>query len=83
MDVRRRIARLRKRTANVRFRELRSLVEAAGWELDRVSGSHYFFAKRGRMPLSIPNHRGALNPYLVDGVLDELERDYGEEEKDG
>ena len=82
MDVRRRIGRLRKRTANVRFRELRSLVEAAGWELDRVSGSHYVFVRRGR-PLSIQNHPGALNPYLVDRVLDELERDYGEEEKDG
>ena len=83
MDVRRRIARFRKRTANVRFRELRSLVEAAGWELDRVGGSHYFFVKRGRMPLSIPNHPGALNSWLVDRVLDELERDYGEEEQDG
>jgi predicted RNA binding protein YcfA (HicA-like mRNA interferase family) len=82
MDVRRRIVRLRKRTANVRFRELRSLVEAAGWELDRVGGSHYFFVKPGRMPLSIPNHPEALNPYLVDGVLDELERDYEEEEQD-
>jgi predicted RNA binding protein YcfA (HicA-like mRNA interferase family) len=80
MDVRRRIVRLRKRTANVRFRELRSLVEAAGWELGRVSGSHYIFVKQGRMPLSIPNHPGALNPYLVEAVLDEVERDYGEEE---
>jgi predicted RNA binding protein YcfA (HicA-like mRNA interferase family) len=83
MDVRRRIARFRKRTANVRFRELCSLVEAAGWELDRVSGSHYVFVKPGRMPISIQNHPGALNPYLVDRVLDELERDYGEEEHDG
>jgi len=82
MDVRRRIARFRKRTANIRFRELRSLVEAAGWELDRVGGSHYFFVRPGRL-LSLPNHPGALNPYLVDRVLDELERDYGEEEQDG
>ena len=79
MDVRRRIARLRKRTANVRFQELRSLVEAAGWKLDRVSGSHYVLARGGRL-ISLPNHPGALNPYLVDRVLDELERDYGEEE---
>ncbi|MDP2949311.1 MAG: type II toxin-antitoxin system HicA family toxin [Chloroflexota bacterium] len=76
MDVRRRIARFRKRTANVRFQELRSLVEAAGWELDRVSGSHHIFVKPGRTPLSIPNHPGALNSWLVDRVLDELERDY-------
>lgn len=76
MDVRRRIRRLRQRKANVRFRQLRSLVEAAGWELDRVSGSHYIFVKPGRMPLSILQHPGALNPWLVDRVLDELERNY-------
>jgi len=76
MDVRRRVRRLRQRKANVRFRELQSLVEAAGWKLDRVSGSHYIFVKPGRMPLSILNHPEALNPWLVDRVLDEIERDY-------
>jgi predicted RNA binding protein YcfA (HicA-like mRNA interferase family) len=67
---------LRQRKANVRFRQLRSLVEAAGWELDRVRGSEHIFVKPGRMPLSIPNHPRALKSWLVDRVLDELERDY-------
>lgn len=67
---------MRQRKANVRFRELQSLVEAAGWKLDRVGGSHYIFVKPGRMPLSMLNHPEALNPWLVDRVLDEIERDY-------
>jgi predicted RNA binding protein YcfA (HicA-like mRNA interferase family) len=76
MDVRRRIRGLRQRKANVRFRELQSLVEATGWKLDRMSGSHCIFVKPGRTPLSIPNHPRALNSWLVDRVLDEIERDY-------
>ena len=67
---------MRQRKANVRFRELQSLVEAAGWKLDRVSGSHCIFVKPGRMPLSILNHPRALKPWLVHRVLDEIERDY-------
>ncbi|MCJ7510087.1 MAG: type II toxin-antitoxin system HicA family toxin [Dehalococcoidia bacterium] len=67
---------MRQRKANVRFRELQSLVETAGWKLDRVNGSHHIFLKPGRRPISILNHPGALSPWLVDRVLDELERDY-------
>jgi predicted RNA binding protein YcfA (HicA-like mRNA interferase family) len=79
VNLRRRIQRLRQRKANVRFRELRALVEAAGWELKSVRGSHHSFVKAGRRPVTIINHAGALSPLSVDRTLDELERDIEEE----
>ncbi len=80
MNLRRRIQRVRQRKANVRFRELRSLVEGAGWELRKIKGSHHYFVKKGRT-ITIINHPGSLNPIYVDRVLDELEREF--EEDDG
>ena len=79
MNLRRRIQRLRQRKANVRFHELRALLESAGWELKSVRGSHHSFVKGGGRPLIITNHPGARNPLLVDRALDEVERDMEEE----
>jgi len=79
-DLRRRIRRLRQRKANVRFRELCSLVEATGWQLKNVRGSRHYYVKQGRRPLIIENHPGAIRPRWVDRVLDEVERDLEEEE---
>ena len=79
MNLRRRIHRLRQRKANVRFHELRVLLESAGWELKSVRGSHHSFVKAGRRPLIIVNHPGALSPISVDRTLDEVERDMEEE----
>ena len=79
MNLRRRIQQLRQRKANVRFRELRALLESAGWELKSVRGSHHSFVKAARRPLTIINHPGALSPLSVDRVLDEVERDMEEE----
>lgn len=72
-DIRRRIERTRQQKANTRFRELRSLVEAAGYVLDRVKGSHHIFVK-GRSRITIFNHPGDISETLVERVLDELER---------
>ena len=80
MNLRRRIQRLRQRKANVRFRELVSLVEAAGWELRKVKGSHHYFVKKGRT-IAIFNYSGALKPIYVDRALDELEREFEEEDE--
>lgn len=80
LNIRRRIKRLRARKANVRFRELRSLMEAAGWELKNVKGSHYHFFKPGRQVLTIVNHPHELDPLFVERVLDEVERDIEEQE---
>lgn len=75
MDVRRRIARLRARAANVRSRELQALAEAAGWSA-RSGGKHVTYSKHGRLPLAIPTHPGALKLGTVRKILDIVEGDY-------
>ncbi len=48
-----------------RFAEVRKMLEAAGWKLARIRGSHHYFTKPGRLPLSIPVHRGKVKSYYV------------------
>ena len=79
MDVRREIRRLRQRRANVRFRELQSLLEAAGWQ--RRPGKHSgVFTKAGRRPIVVPDHPGTLKPDTVSRILDDIEVDVPSEE---
>jgi predicted RNA binding protein YcfA (HicA-like mRNA interferase family) len=35
-------------------------LEKAGWELDRVSGSHHIFVKAGHLSISVPHPRADL-----------------------
>jgi predicted RNA binding protein YcfA (HicA-like mRNA interferase family) len=54
-EMRRRIA---ARPNSVRFTEVRALLEAYGWAVVRIRGSHYFFARAGRtfpIPLRRPH----------------------------
>jgi len=44
----------------VRFPEVRRMLEAKGYRLDRVSGSHHIFAKPGCLPQSVPVHGGKV-----------------------
>lgn len=46
--------------SEVRFAEVKALLERNGWSLDRVSGSHHIFSKPGVSLLSIPVHRGKV-----------------------
>jgi predicted RNA binding protein YcfA (HicA-like mRNA interferase family) len=46
--------------SEVRFSELRRVLEAHGWSLSRVSGSHHVFTKAGKWPISIPVHGGKV-----------------------
>jgi predicted RNA binding protein YcfA (HicA-like mRNA interferase family) len=48
-----------------RFAEVKKLLERAGYQLVRVHGSHHYFVKPGRPPLSIPVHQGKVKPYYV------------------
>ena len=48
-----------------RFAEVKKLLERAGYQLVRVHGSHHYFVKPGRHPLSIPVHQGKAKPYYV------------------
>ncbi len=48
-----------------RFAEVRKMLEAAGWQLTRIRGSHHYFTKPGQLPVSIPVHRGKVKAYYV------------------
>ncbi len=45
---------------DIRFAEIRKLLEQNGWNLDRVKGSHHYFTRPGREPISIPVHKGKV-----------------------
>jgi predicted RNA binding protein YcfA (HicA-like mRNA interferase family) len=49
----------------VRFAEVKKMLERAGYQLVRVHGSHHYFVKPGQQPVSIPVHRGKVKPYYV------------------
>lgn len=44
----------------VRFAVVRRLLEAKGYRLDRISGSHHVFVKAGVTHVNIPVHRGQV-----------------------
>jgi predicted RNA binding protein YcfA (HicA-like mRNA interferase family) len=49
-------------------RELIRQLEAAGWVLDRVRGSHHVFIKPGRPPVVVPHPRKELGKELVAAI---------------
>jgi predicted RNA binding protein YcfA (HicA-like mRNA interferase family) len=60
---------------NVAFSDLRSVVEALGFELRRVSGSHHVFAHPAvRKPLNLQPVHGQARPYQVRQFLRLVER---------
>ena len=48
-----------------RFAEVKKMLEAAGYRLARIHGSHHYFTKPDAQPLSIPVHNGKVKPYYV------------------
>ena len=52
------VARILARPPEAEFRDVRRLLEAYGWDLDRVRGSHAQFTKPGERTLSVPMVRG-------------------------
>lgn len=61
--------------ANVAFADLRTLADALGFELRRVSGSHHVFA-HPRVPelINLQSVRGQAKPYQVRQLLRLVER---------
>ena len=59
---------------NFRFSEMVGLLNAFGFELDRVSGSHHIF-KRTDIPaiINIQNVNGRVKPYQVRQFLNVIE----------
>ena len=55
---------------NVRFAELQRLVEALGFELERIRGSHHTYRHPGvRAKLNLQPHRSQAKPYQVRQVV--------------
>lgn len=60
---------------NFRFAELRSLVEAFGFTMIRVSGSHHIFEHPDISEfINIQNVRGQAKPYQIRQFLNLIER---------
>jgi predicted RNA binding protein YcfA (HicA-like mRNA interferase family) len=51
--------------SEMRFSEVKKMLEKAGYQLVRISGSHHYFVKSGEQPFSIPVHYGKVKPYYV------------------
>ncbi|MCE9604518.1 MAG: type II toxin-antitoxin system HicA family toxin [Planctomycetia bacterium] len=57
-----------------RFSEVRAMLEAAGYQLDRIHGSHHIFTKPAAPLFSIPVHHGKVKPFYVRQVAKLTER---------
>jgi predicted RNA binding protein YcfA (HicA-like mRNA interferase family) len=60
--------RIARRPNAVRFSEAQAVLEAYGWELARVTGSHHIFV-RGAERLSVPFRRPHILPSYVRDIL--------------
>jgi predicted RNA binding protein YcfA (HicA-like mRNA interferase family) len=49
----------------VRFSEVSRMLEAKGYRLTRVNGSHHVFTKPGARSVPIPVHKGMVKPAYV------------------
>jgi len=54
--------------SEVRFSEVQRLLEAHGYRLRRISGSHHIFDKPGELPISIPVHHGKVKHVYVQQI---------------
>ena len=52
----------------VRFAIIRQQLEAAGWQLVRISGSHHIFDRPGGPLVSIPVHNNQVKPFYAKQV---------------
>jgi predicted RNA binding protein YcfA (HicA-like mRNA interferase family) len=48
-----------------RFSEVRKELEAKGYQLTRINGSHHIFTKAGARSVPVPVHRGLVKPAYV------------------
>jgi predicted RNA binding protein YcfA (HicA-like mRNA interferase family) len=60
---------------NIRFQEICSLVEAFGFRLDRISGSHYIYV-HPQVPelVNLQNVKGKAKPYQIRQFLSIVEK---------
>lgn len=43
--------------SDIRFADLRKLLERHGWQLIRITGSHHIFGGEGRPSIPVPVHK--------------------------
>lgn len=60
--------------SEVRFAEVRRLLEENGWTLKRIKGSHHFFAQEGRRSFVIPVHKNRVKAVYLAEVKAEIAR---------
>ncbi len=60
------LARIRSLSKDIRFDELRKVLESYGYEMNAPRGgsSHYTFRKKGCMPITIPKHEPIKKVYV-------------------
>ena len=63
---------------DLRFEELKKVLESCGYEMKQPSGgsSHYTFRKAGRYPITIPKHEPIKKVYvqMVKEIVESEER---------
>jgi predicted RNA binding protein YcfA (HicA-like mRNA interferase family) len=76
------IERIRRRPSEADYSDVRRLLQAFDWHVDRQSGSHITFVKAGELPIVIPlvGGRKVKRGYL-DQICDALRLDDWEEKR--
>lgn len=52
----------------VRFAVVRKMLEAKGYSLHRINGSHHIFKHRDGSHYTLPVHGGKVKPYYVKDI---------------
>jgi len=75
MDKRKILRKLLTGSKNIRFSEAKTIIEAFGFTLDRISGSHHIFVHRD-IPelLNLQNVKGQAKPYQIKQLLKLVEK---------
>lgn len=58
--------------SHARFAEVSKLLEANGWVLSRIRGSHHVFTKAGESPIVIPVHNRRVKHVYVREIKKKL-----------
>ena len=61
------LARIRDLSGDLRFNELRKVLEAYGYTMNQLRGgsSHFTFRKKGCAPITIPKHEPIKRAYVM------------------
>jgi len=67
------IERIKRRPPQADFDDVRALLEAFGWTLERTTGSHANFTKPGERTQTVPLVKGRkVKRYILDQIIERL-----------